>query len=46
MTDKREDRSDFILYTSPGGDVNVEVTIEDETVWLTQKAMGQLFGVA
>lgn len=44
MADKREDRSDFILYTSPGGDVNVEVTIEDETVWLTQKAMGHLFG--
>lgn len=46
MTDKREGQSDFILYTSPGGDINVEVTIEDETVWLTQKAMGHLFGVA
>ncbi|MEX0660739.1 MAG: virulence RhuM family protein [Balneolaceae bacterium] len=45
MAEKREDRSDFILYTSPDGDINVEVTIEDETVWLTQKAIGHLFGV-
>ena len=27
------------------GKVNVEVFLKDETVWLTQKAMGQLFGV-
>jgi hypothetical protein len=45
MADKREDQSDFILYTSPDGEVNVEVTVEDETVWLTQKAMAHLFGV-
>lgn len=45
MADKRENRSDFILYTSPDGDINVEVTIDDETVWLTQKAMAHLFGV-
>jgi len=37
--------SDFILYTSNDGDVNVEVVLKDETVWLTQKAMGLLFGV-
>jgi hypothetical protein len=44
MAEKRDNQSDFILYTSPGGDINVEVTIDDETVWLTQKAMGHLFG--
>ena len=37
--------SDFILYTSNDGDVNVEVVLKDENVWLTQKAMGLLFGV-
>ena len=37
--------SDFILYTSNDGDVNVEVVLKDETVWLTQKAMSGLFGV-
>lgn len=46
MADKQKNQSDFILYTSPDGDVNVEVTVKDETVWLTQKAMGHLFGVA
>ncbi len=38
-------QSDFILYTSSDGDVNVEVFLKDETVWLTQKAMAGLFGV-
>jgi hypothetical protein len=35
----------FILYTSTDGKVNVDVVLQDETVWITQKAMGQLFGV-
>ncbi len=38
-------QSDFILYTSNDRDVNVEVVLKDETVWLTQKAMAGLFGV-
>ena len=38
-------QSDFILYTSNDGNVNVEVVLKDETVWLTQKAMAGLFGV-
>jgi hypothetical protein len=35
--------SDFILYTSPDGEVRVDVFVNDETVWLTQKAMQELF---
>ncbi len=35
----------FILYTTPTGEVRVDVYLEEETVWLTQKAMGELFGV-
>jgi len=38
-------QSDFLLYTGSDGKVNVEVFLKDETVWLTQKAMAQLFGV-
>ncbi|MGB7001730.1 MAG: virulence RhuM family protein [Halobacteriota archaeon] len=38
-------QSDFVIYTSNDGDVNVEVVLKDETVWLTQKAMAGLFGV-
>lgn len=38
--------SEIILYTTPQGDIKLEVIVQDETVWLTQKAMGDLFGVA
>jgi hypothetical protein len=37
--------SSFILYTAADGNVKVEVFVQDETVWLTQKAMADLFGV-
>ena len=37
--------SDFILYTSSDGEVKVDVFLQDETVWLTQKSIAQLFGV-
>ena len=35
----------FILYSMPDGDGKVQVVIKDETLWCTQKAMAQLFGV-
>jgi len=35
----------FLLYTAPDGAVRVEVIIHDETVWLTQKSIAELFGV-
>lgn len=37
--------SEIILYTTPQGDVKLQVIVQDETVWLSQKAMGELFGV-
>lgn len=37
--------SQFLLYTSAGGKVHIEVFLQDETVWLTQKRMAELFGV-
>jgi hypothetical protein len=37
--------SNFILYAANDGTIKVEVFVQDETVWLTQKTMGQLFGV-
>jgi hypothetical protein len=37
--------SDFILYTSPDGEVRVDVFVNEETVWLTQKAIANLFDV-
>ena len=38
-------KSEIILYTTPEGTVKIEVILQEETVWLTQKAMGELFGV-
>ena len=37
--------SDIILYSSPDGNVRVEVIYSEETFWLTQKRMSELFGV-
>jgi hypothetical protein len=38
-------KSNFLLYTADDGSIKVEVYVEDETVWLTQKAIAELFGV-
>ena len=38
-------QNQFLLYTAPDGAVKVEVFCKDETVWLTQKALAELFGV-
>jgi len=35
----------ILFYTTPTHDVKVEVHFEDETFWMTQKRMGELFGV-
>ena len=34
----------FLIYDNPDGKVRVDVFVQDETVWLTQKAMSELFG--
>ena len=36
--------ADFLVFTKNAGDT-VEVQVQDNTVWLTQKALGQLFDV-
>ena len=35
----------FLLYNMPDAEGKVQVVIKDETLWCTQKAMAQLFGV-
>ncbi len=37
--------SDFLFYTAPDGEVRIEVLFHDETVWLTQKRMAELFEI-
>lgn len=41
----QDEVTEFLLYTAPGGDVKVEVILNNETIWLTQQRMADLFGV-
>jgi hypothetical protein len=45
MPDSLSVTKKFILYTSPSGEVKLDVFIQDETLWLTQKLMAELFEV-
>jgi hypothetical protein len=38
-------QSDIIFYSSPAGHVKVEVIFNDETFWLNQKRLAELFAV-
>jgi len=39
------DEGQILLYTGPGGSVQVDVAFRGETAWLAQKALAKLFGV-
>lgn len=41
----QDEVTEFLLYTAPGGKVRVEVLLNNETLWLTQKRMSELFDV-
>lgn len=41
----QDQTTEFWLYTAPSGEVKVEVLLNNETIWLTQKRMAELFGV-
>lgn len=43
MDDLVPKQNDFILYTTPEGEVKLDVLLENETIWLTQEQMSQLF---
>ena len=34
---------EIIIYQNPDGNIKIDVCIEDETVWLTQAQLGELF---
>lgn len=36
---------EMVLYNSENGDVSINAYIKDESLWVTQKAMSELFGV-
>lgn len=43
--DEYPHHNDIIFYNTPTGDVKIEVIFNEETFWLTQKRMAELFGV-
>ncbi len=40
-----DELTDFLLYSAPDGKTKIEVFLHDETVWLPQKKIAELFGV-
>lgn len=41
----KDQTTEFLLYTTPNGEVKVEVFLHNENLWLTQDRMAELFGV-
>jgi hypothetical protein len=39
----RNSTAEFLIFTKQAGESTIEVRVEDETVWLTQKLIGVLF---
>lgn len=37
--------NEILLYTTPNGKVNIEIYLQNETIWLTQQKIADLFGV-
>jgi hypothetical protein len=37
--------NEILLYTTPNGEVKVEIYLQNETIWLTQQKIADLFGV-
>ncbi len=42
---EKEGFSEILLYTTPNGKVKIEVYLQNETIWLTQQKIAELFGV-
>ena len=41
----RNSTAEFLIFTSQAGEDGIEVRYQDETIWLTQKLMAELFDV-
>ena len=39
----RNSTAEFLIFTKQAGEGTIEVRVDDETVWLTQKLIGVLF---
>jgi hypothetical protein len=41
----RNSTAEFLIFTAQAGEYSIEARYEDETIWLSQKLMGELFQV-
>ena len=41
----RNSTAEFLIFTGQSGEQSIEARYEDESIWLTQKLMAELFGV-
>lgn len=44
-TNLEEGFNEILLYATPSGKIKVEIYLFNETIWLTQQKIGDLFGV-
>jgi hypothetical protein len=42
---KNTPTTEFLLYKTPNGDIKVDVLLQNETIWLPQKKIAELFDV-
>ena len=42
---KYQPNREFLLYKTDNGDIKVDVLLQNETIWLTQQKIADLFGV-
>jgi len=45
QTPATEGFNEILLYTTPNGKVKVEIYLQNETIWLTQQKIADLFGI-
>ncbi|TAE48258.1 MAG: cell filamentation protein Fic, partial [Bacteroidetes bacterium] len=45
ISQPRSGFNEILLYTTPNGGVRVEIYLQNETIWLTQQKIADLFGV-
>lgn len=43
MVIKLDNRGELIIYNSDDGRIHIDVTMQDETVWLSQQQIAELF---
>ncbi len=44
MEETTQNNSEILIYSTDNDEIKIDVRLEDETVWLSQKLMAQLFG--